>query len=118
MARTIVLSFGGHGDVTAKWDADNDAVILPEIQKLIDSGYLFFILEADQSDRPVTSIDDVSKVRNIVIPNATLEKLHQDGLLTVGGVVLGETTNTGEIATTAEQVAEADTVVVPPAKGG
>lgn len=118
MSRTIVLSFGGFGDVTASWQEENDAIILPEIQKLIDSGYLFFILEDSAQGAQVTSTEQATQVRSIVIPNETLEKLHQAGLLKVGGVALDEVQNTGEIAKTAEQVAGADTVVVPPARGG
>lgn len=118
MSRTLVLSFGGFGDVTATWAEENDAIVLPEIQKLIDSGYMFFILEESGQGDQVTTIEQANAARSIVIPNETLEKLHEAGMMSVGGIALGEIKNTGELATTAEQVAASDTLVVPKAQGG
>jgi hypothetical protein len=114
MARTVAL-LCSLGDMTIGWDATNDAAILPIIQKMIDSGVRFFIVKKKEQ-RVVTKLTQATDARKIVIPDASLQGLFASGLLTIGSILLAETT--GEIAETAGQVAENDTVAVNPAAGG
>ena len=118
--RTTTLSFGQHGNVTIHWEPQNDDKVLPTIQKMIDSGVRFFILETNNAvpaSPVVTEINQVLATRKIVLPDTALEELHAAGLIvtTQGEIVSG---TTGEIAKTAKEVAGADTVAVKPVKGG
>ena len=127
MARTSILSFGGYGDVTIHWESQNDDKVLPVIQSMIDRGVRFFVLSGKKKSMQRTEVTDPAatlSTRQIVIPDAELENLHQAGLITAGNVAVTEEEadddldSTGEIADTPEQVAENDTVAVAPAAGG
>ena len=117
MARRIILPKGNDGDVTCGWDEADDDKVLPIIQQMIDQKWLFFVLDSEGTQEPLTSVDQVATLRSIVIPNPLLEKLYQSGVLTVGARI-AEAQNTGEIARTPEAVAAADTIATPPAQGG
>jgi hypothetical protein len=122
MSRTCFLAFGPYGDVSIRWDQQNDGQVLPAIQSMLDRGFKFFIMKKKLiggERTEVTTVDQVAKNRSIVIPDATLEQLHLSGLITAGSVIVeGDVDNTGELAKTVEAVAAADTVVTPPASGG
>lgn len=124
MARRIFLAFGGYGDVAVTWDEQNDDQVLPVIQDMLEKGVKFFILAQRMSgegrDQGMT-LDDVKVGRHIILPNDGLEQLRLSGLVAAGKVeVSGDSHvgNTGEIAKTAQEVVENDTVATPPASGG
>ena len=104
------------GDISLKWDPENDDKVLPIIQKLLDKQVRFFVLKKKDKLIPVEKVSQTADVRKVVIPDESLQDLFADGLLTIGGLLLGEPT--GEIAKTPQQVAENDTVAVQPAAGG
>jgi hypothetical protein len=114
MARTVSL-LCSLGDMTIGWDAANDAAILPIIEKMINDRVRFFIIKK-KDQHLVEKVTQAADTRKIVIPDASLQGLFASGLLTVGSLLLAETT--GDVATTAEQVIENDTVAVRPAGGG
>jgi hypothetical protein len=116
MARTVSL-LCSLGDLTVKWDAANDPTVLPIIQKMIDSGVRFFILKKSKQVE-VSKITQPADARKIVIPDQSLQSPCASGLLTIGGLMLSTEETTGEVARTAEQVAENDTVATQPAVGG
>lgn len=119
MARRFSL-MGRAGDTTVSWQEHNDAQWLPIIRQMLERGYKFFILTTDEHDvqQPVevADISQVQETRRISLPDKVLEALIADAVLTIGGTLLG--TTTGDRATTPEEVAENDTLVVPPAQGG
>lgn len=114
MARTSSL-LCSLGDITIGWKAENDAAVLPVIQKMIDNGVVFFIMRKTKQV-PVEKITQAADARKVIIPDASLQSLFAGSLLTVTSLLMGETT--GEIAKTAEQVAENDTIATNPIGGG
>lgn len=114
MARTFSL-ICSLGDLTIQWAAKNDAAILPVIQQMIDTGVRFHIVRKTKEVQ-VKNISQAVDARKIVIPDASLQSLFASSLLTIGGLLVGETT--GEIAETAEEVAAHDTIVTRPVGGG
>jgi len=106
------------GHVTIHWDEQNDSTVLPVIQDMLDRGFKFFILEQEEHT-PVTSIDDVASSRRVIISDDGLEQLRDAGLIQIGGIAIeDDAATTGEQAKTPEEVAEHDTVVTQPARGG
>lgn len=118
MARTCSL-LCSLGDITINWDSSNDAAVLPVIQKMIDSGVRFFILGKKSKRTQVVKVTQAADARKVVIPDASLQNLFAAGLLTVGSLLANESVETtGEVAKTAEQVAENDTIATQRAGGG
>lgn len=115
MARTISL-LCSRGDLTVSWQPENDAVMLPAIQKLIDLKVRFFVLKKRDKLVPVEKITHVADLRKVVIPDETLQGLFATAVLTVTGLLLGDAT--GEIAQTAQDVVDNDTLAVQPVAGG
>ncbi len=117
-ARNIIFSYGRYGDVYISWKEENDSHVLPEIQKLLDAGIVFFVVEHDFTP-PITDIEQVKIGRHIVMPDEGLEKLHLAGLISVGkATISGEFSNTGSKAATPEEIASQTTVAVQPPRGG
>lgn len=115
MARTIHM-LNSHGHVTVHWEEQNDSLVLPVIQEMLDKGYKFFILAGDNEHVAATTIDDVA-ARRIIISDESLEKLRE--FIQVGGVTIEEDAETtGELAGTPEDVASHDTVATQPMQGG
>jgi hypothetical protein len=114
MARTVSL-LCSLGDITIGWDAANDAQVLPAIQKMLDNKVRFFILKKSKQVE-VVKITQPADSRKIVIPDASLQGLFASGLLTLGSLLVAETT--GEVAHTAQEVADNDTIATQPVAGG
>lgn len=115
MARTISL-LCSLGDFTLGWEPANDAAILPVIQKMIDNGVRFFIVKKKDKQVPVTKVTQAADSRKVTIPNESLQSLFAGGLLSIGSLLID--TIGPEIARTAEQVAENDTVATQKVAGG
>jgi len=114
MARTIAFVCS-LGDLTVGWDATNDADMIPIIQKMLDSKIRFHITRKRKKVE-VEKLTQALDARKITLPDESLQRLKMAGLLMVGAFMMGE--STGEIAETAEQVIENDTVATQPAGGG
>jgi hypothetical protein len=114
MARTVSL-LCSLGDITISWDAVNDAAVLPVIQKMIDNKVRFFILKKTKQ-MEVTKITQPADSRKIVIPDKSLQGLFASGLLTLGSLLVAETT--GEVARTPEEVMANDTIATQAVAGG
>jgi hypothetical protein len=114
MARTFSL-LCATGDTTISWDPENDEKWLKIIQTMIDRKYRFFILRKSKKIE-VTKVTQAADTRKVIIPDKTMESLFSDAVMTIGGLLMGETT--GEIAKTPEQVIENDTLVTAPVAGG
>jgi hypothetical protein len=104
------------GHLTVHWEEQNDEAIHPIIQKMLDSGYRFFILK-DAAEVPITALSEITE-RRVIIPDDDLQQLCAAGLLEVGGELDETAETTGDVARTIEDVTEHDTVVSPPARGG
>ena len=122
MPRTMHL-LNSLGHLTIHWEVQNDELVLPVIQSMLDQQFKFFIL-SESGDVEVTSIDDLGG-RQVKILDETLnaladlQKLQEAGQVQVGGVSIDdEAETTGELATTPEAVAAHDTIAVQPARGG
>jgi len=118
MARTMHL-LNSLGHVTIHWEQQNDTTVLPVIQNMLDRGFKFFILSDQQEQVPATTIDEMAAARRVIISDEGLQQLQDSGVIQIGGIAIDETDETtGEQAKTAEEVAEHDTVVTQPARGG
>jgi hypothetical protein len=99
----MILPQGINGDTVLTWQEQNDAIVLPAIEALMQRGYLFSRLQ----DGTVTAV------------TSTSAQMHADGVLAIGGVTLQEDSGVAtELLRTPEEVIAADTVVTPPMKGG
>lgn len=120
MARTMhMLNSNGH--VSIHWEEQNDAAILPTIEKMLAQGYKFFVLKEVTMEVmvPVEKLADVAEQREVVLDDAALQQLYDAGLLQVGGVTVDDDAETtDELANTPEAVVENDTLVTQPVSGG
>jgi hypothetical protein len=116
MARTISL-LCSLGDITIGWNATNDAAVLPVIQQMIDNGVRFFIVRKKDKQIAVTKVTQTADSRKVVIPDASLQTLFASGLLTIGSLLVAESIGP-EIARTAAEVADNDTVATQKVAGG
>jgi hypothetical protein len=117
MPRTMHM-LNSQGHVTIHWEPQNDAQVLPVIERMLAQGYRFFILDENQAEVPVTSTAEVATERHIMLADESLQQLHDAGLIQVGGVTIEEHVETVGVAATAEDVAAHDTVATKPARGG
>lgn len=114
MARTIAL-LCSLGDITVSWEAKDDVTMAPIIQRLLDSKVRFHILRKRKTIM-VEKATQAMDARKVILPDASLQQLFASGVLTVGALLMGETT--GEIAKTAQDVLENDTVATQAPAGG
>ena len=116
MARTMHL-LNSFGHLTVHWELQNNALVLPAIQQMLNEKYKFFILSGG-NEVEVTNINELVD-RRIILPDETLQRLYDSGLLKIGGVTIeDDAETTGAVATTPEEVLENDTIAIQPAQGG
>lgn len=120
---------GEQGDVIVVWTDDKDDRILESIQKKMDAGYAFFIVESRAwglLPPKKTEIKDVKKQKKAILTTRTVEirDVDFDALLDDGKVGVtsasreGNEIETVKRAESAAEVAKSDTVAVPQRRGG
>lgn len=120
---------GEQGDVIVVWTDDKDEQILASIQKKMDAGYSFFIVESrawGMLPPKKTQVTDLKKQKKAILTTRTIEirDVDFDALLHDGKIGVtsasreGGEIDTVKLAETAEEVAKNDTVAVPRRKGG
>lgn len=108
------------GDTTIYWSPDKDDEMEAIIQKKMDEGCTFFIIDPRFGHRQkLTDASDAAKHRMLAIPDEDLRKFVGDS----GGKAVALPTpdakaKTIKRATTAKEVAKAESVGVKPKRGG
>lgn len=106
------------GDLTITWEDDKDDEMAIIIQKKLDQGVRFFIVEPFTKNQvEVKKLEDI-KGRQISVPDEDVEKLFTEGKVGIVKRITGSVMNTLGLATTAQQVASNHTVGVRQLRGG
>ena len=109
------------GDVTIGWTDDQAEVMTALIQKKMDEGYSFFILDTEQREIRLRDIKDLERTKSVIIGDKEAESLilqGKIGIVEVVGLVEDEDIPTTTRAKTAAIAAKSNTVQVPPKRGG
>lgn len=119
MTETIrsVTLLNERGDTTIAWTSDRDDEVEAIIQKKMDEGCVFFIIEERGLRQPLRDAADARKYRMLVIPDADFAKFVGDG----HGEAIptpAEKVKTIKKAKTAKEVAQSQSVGVRQMRGG
>jgi hypothetical protein len=90
--------------------------MLPIIQQMIENKIRFHKVTSKGNIRAIERPSQAMKARKIILPDESLQRLAAAGMLMITALMIGDTT--GEIATTAQEVIDSDTVATQPARGG
>lgn len=116
------LSFlTGDGDNTYGWEPDDDAWVIPMIQRKMDEGYVFWIIRRNPiRELKLRTADEAKFTRSIIIKDNDARILFEQGrigLVASGVVDRGDMIREGR-ARTAEEAVANDTVAHRPSRGG
>lgn len=72
------------GDVSVSWDSPDDVEVLTFIQKKIDAGYVFFIIEDRffklmKRKKRITDVNEIGKDRTVFLDDDDAEALTKNG---------------------------------------
>ena len=119
---------GEQGDILIVWTESEDEAQLAAVQKKLDEGFAFFIVESRAFgllSPKKTQLTNVENQKELVLKTRTLElkDVDFDNLLAAGKVAITDSNDEKEIKTTgkaktAKEVLEKNTVCVQPRKGG
>ena len=117
------LSFlTGDGDTTYGWTADDDAWIIPMIQKKMDEGYVFWIVKRNPlREARLRTADEAKETRSVVIKDADARQLFEQGRIGIVAQPVGERQEEmvrERRARNAQEAATNDTVAHRQARGG
>ena len=105
------------GDLSITWEADKDDEMAVIIQKKLDQGVRFFIVEPfNKSQVEVKTLADI-KGRQINVPDEDVEKLFTEGKVGLIKRISGSI-NTLFGSTDAKEIAANHAVAVPQYRGG
>jgi hypothetical protein len=107
------------GDLTITWDADKDDEMAVIIQKKLDQGIRFFIIEPFNNAQmtQIRTLADI-KGRQISVPDEDIEKLFTEGKVGIFKRLAGTVMNTVTTSANAKQIAQSHTVGVSQFRGG
>ncbi len=107
------------GDLTITWEADKDDEMATIIQKKLDQGIRFFIIEPFNKSQmtQVRKLEDI-KGRQITVPDDDIEKLFTEGKVGIFKRVTGTVMNTITTSTSAKEIAASHSVGVTQLRGG
>lgn len=82
------------GDVAVTWEDPNDVEVLTFIQKKIDEGYVFFIVEDRffklmKRKKRLTDVNDIPSSRTVYLDDAEAARLEMSDKVTVSKVAPG-----------------------------
>jgi hypothetical protein len=112
------------GDVCISWEADQDTELLTYIQKKIDAGFIFFILDRSffslvKRKKAIKSVNEIGKDRKVYLDDADAEVLANSNKITINGLVNTQTVESVKRAKTAQEVVSSGSAIaVRPARGG
>lgn len=106
------------GDMTLTWEEDKDEYMAEIIQKKLDQGVRFFIIEPFTKNQiEVKKLSDI-KGRTLSIPDADIEKLLTDGKVGLIKRLVSSAIDTIRPATTVKEVVKNHTIGVKQMVGG
>lgn len=111
------------GDVAISWEDPQDVEVLTFIQRKIDEGYVFFIVESSffslmKRKKRLTDVNDVPRARTVYLDDAEAERLEGLNKLTVTRTKVAKGAKSTRKATSAREVAENRSYGVRPAYAG
>lgn len=106
------------GDTTISWSEDLDDEIADIIQKKMNEGVTFFIIEREHGSRQrLENVIDAFKHRALAIPDDDLRKFVESGAA-VAGPTPEEPIKSSRVSRDAKEVAKSKSVGVRARKGG
>lgn len=106
------------GDLSIVWEEDKDDAMAEIIQKKLDQGIRFFIIEPfTKKQIQVTKLEDV-KGRQINVPDEDIEKLFTDGKVGLIKRITGTVINTLHASSNPKEIASNHAVAVRQFQGG
>lgn len=124
MATRALTLLNETGDVTITWDAENDESMLAIIQKKMDAGIVFFLIEprmggivAPDTSKQLKKPKDALKHRALSIKDADFEAMVAEGKADLVKTPDARAT-TVRRATKAQEVVTGESVGVRPMRGG
>lgn len=107
------------GDLTITWDEDKDDEMAKIIQKKLDQGVRFFIVEPFNKNQltPVKTLGDI-KGRSIQVPDEDVEKLFTEGKVGIIRRITGTVIDTIKGSTSAKEIASSHAVATRQYQGG
>ncbi|MNK57780.1 hypothetical protein D3C87_768440 [compost metagenome] len=116
-ARSLTL-LNEMGDLSIVWEEDKDDEMAKIIQKKLDQGIRFFIIEPfTKKQVEVKKLEDI-KGRQITVPDEDIEKLFTDGKVGLIKRITGSVINTLHPSTSAKEIAKSNAVAVRQFQGG
>lgn len=112
------------GDVCISWEADQDIELLTYIQKKIDAGYIFFILDRSffnlvKRKKVIKSVNEIGAERKVYLDDADAEELAKTNKIKINGLESSASLETVKKATSAQEVVNSrSAIAVRPARGG
>lgn len=117
MERSMTL-LNEMGDLTITWDSDKDDEMAKIIQKKLDQGIRFFVIQPfNKKHVEVKTLADITG-RTITVPDEDVEKLFTDGKVGIIQRVVGTVVDTIHAATSVKEIATNHTVGVKQLSGG
>lgn len=116
--RMAMMDESGH--MTWSWDEENNDQIIPAIRRLMERGYVFWIVRRDPLREDELEIEEIGELRdnrNIVVKNEDFAELLAAGVLRPSRDDRADL-HMGRRATTPEEAASNDTVAHRPLRGG
>lgn len=116
--RSLTL-FNEMGDLTITWEADKDDEMAQLIQKKLDMGIRFFLVEPFNKSQltEIKKLEDI-KGRTISVPDADVEKLFTDGKVGLVKRVAGAIFDTIRPSSSAKEIAQHNAIATPQYRGG
>jgi len=116
--RSLTL-FNEMGDLTITWEADKDDEMAQLIQKKLDQGVRFFLVEPFNKNQltEIKKLEDI-KGRTISVPDDDVEKLFTEGKVGIVKRIAGTVFNTIRPSTSAKEIAQHNAIATPQYRGG
>ncbi len=111
------------GDITIVWDEESEDQMIPLIQKRLDEGYQFFILQPraipilPPKKVRAKNVEEIKKAGCAILKDADMDQLFKEGTISTS------TASTGSLdvvrkGKTAKEIKSSQAVAVKPARGG
>lgn len=122
----FTLMLDRSGDTAISWNDENDLEVLSYIQKKMNEGYIFFIMDEHHMkitgrQRFINSVNDITKERKVYMDDKEVADLFQNQKVDIVKVDLNkgnELTLGGRRAKSAKEVVKNKTTAIKPVRGG
>lgn len=112
------------GDTVLTWDETNDVDAMTQIEKMMNKGYAFFIIDEGfkkKTGRPkrLRDVDDIPpRMREVLVADDDVAELVKSGKLRTVGVQTPEVVRTSRRTKSPKEASQKATVVTKPIRGG